>query len=154
VMATDGAYRTAGNADNYKKNIGAFVGQGKPAAITEFGCGTYTGAADNAANSLWIIDWVDGRPERLNGNYDRNESEQASYMLELLKIFEAEKVDAAFTTSFASYSLPHRKDPLRDLDIGSYGIVKVYQDKFGETYPDMPWEPKESFRVLANYFKA
>jgi hypothetical protein len=153
LIATDGAYRTAGNADNYERGIRSFVSQGKPAAITEFGCGAYTGAADNAANSIWIIDWVEGRPEKLNGKYSRNENEQACYMLELFKIFETEKVDAAFITSFAAYSLPHRKDPLRDLDMGSYGIVKVYEDKFGETYPDMPWEPKEAFRALANYFR-
>jgi len=84
----------------------------------------------------------------------RDENEQASYMLELLQIFEAEKVDAVFLTSFAAYNLPHREDPVYDLDVASYGIVKVYENKFGETYPDMPWEPKESFKAVAEYFQS
>lgn len=151
IIATDGAYRTAGNAANYEKLMEAFVSQGKPAAITEFGCGTYIGAAD-ATDSIWIVDWVDGKPDKLNGNYIRYEHEQAAYILELLQIFDAAKVDAAFLTSFAAYMSPHREDPVYDLDIASYGIVKVYENKFGETYPDMHWEPKESFKVIAEYF--
>jgi hypothetical protein len=31
--------------------------------------------------------------------------------------------------------------------------VKYYEGgKHGATYPDMPWEPKESFRAVADYY--
>lgn len=130
----------------------SFVSQGKPTAITEFGCGTYSGAGDKAGSGIWIVDWVDGRPHKLNGNYIRDEKEQAAYMLELLEVFDAEGVDAAFLTAFASYSFPHREDPAYDLDTASYGVVKVYEDKFGKTYPDMPWEPKAAFYAIAQYY--
>jgi hypothetical protein len=31
--------------------------------------------------------------------------------------------------------------------------VKYYEGgKHGTTYPDMPWEPKESFRAVADYY--
>jgi len=69
ILATDGAYRTAANAAYFEKGIQSFVNEGKPAAITEFGCGTYIGAADNAGHGIWIVDWVDGKPDKLNGIY-------------------------------------------------------------------------------------
>jgi hypothetical protein len=39
------------------------------------------------------------------------------------------------------------------LDLASYGIVKVYEDRFGDTYPDMRWEPKVAFSTLADYYR-
>ena len=39
-----------------------------------------------------------------------------------------------------------------DLDMGSSSLVKSYDGKHGTTYPDMPWEPKESFKAVAEYF--
>ncbi len=150
-IATDGGHRSAGIAPYFQKGIQALVSQGKPVAITEFGCCTYRGAADKGARADWIIEWVDGRAGYLNGIYVRDENEQAAYILELLEIFGAEKVDAVFVNTFARYDLPHREDPIKDLDLASGGIVKVYEDKFGETYPDMPWEPKAAFYTLAGY---
>ncbi len=35
----------------------------------------------------------------------------------------------------ACYYLPHREDPIKDLDLARGGIVKVYEDKPGKTYP-------------------
>ncbi len=54
--------------------------------------------------------------------------------------------------TFARYDLPHRDDPLEDFDMASYGVVKVLEDRTGETYPDMPWEPKAAFTTLADYY--
>jgi len=40
-----------------------------------------------------------------------------------------------------------------DPDIASYSLVKSYaDDKRGTSYPDMTWEPKESFRAVADYY--
>ena len=154
IIATDGAYRTSLNATNYQHNIRSFAGQGKPVAITEFGCATYKGAGSDAANSIWNVEWVNGKAYKLNGSFTRDEHAQASYMIELFNIFDEEKIDAAFVTSFAAYNLPHRDDPIFDLDVASYGIVKVYENTFGESYPDMKWEPKESFKALSKYFQS
>jgi hypothetical protein len=151
-IATDGGHRSADIAAYFQQGIRALVNQGKPVAITEFGCSTYRGAADKGARGDWIIEWVDGRANHLNGIYIRDENEQASYILELLEIFDTEKVDSAFVNTFARYDLPHQEDPLKDLDLASGGIVKVYKDRLGETYPDMPWEPKAAFKVLAEYY--
>jgi hypothetical protein len=67
--------------------------------------------------------------------------------------FDFISVDTAFVNTFAGYSLPHRSDPRQDLDMASYGVVKVLEGRLGYTYPDMAWEPKAAFTALANYYR-
>jgi hypothetical protein len=148
-------YRSAEVADQFAAGIRSLVAQGKPVAITEFGLATYKGAADKGARSGEIIVWDKDtvRALRLNGDYIRDEDEQATYVRELLEIFTEEGVDSAFVFTFVLYQLPHRADPRDDLDRASYGIVKVYEGRFGDTYPDMAWEPKAAFAILADYYR-
>lgn len=147
-------YRSIEVADRYPAAIRSLVAQGKPVAITEFGSATYTGAANKGARGGEVIVWDHEtvRALGLNGAYLRDEEEQARYIRELLEIFIEEGVDSAFVCTFVLYQLPHHTDPREDLDIGSYGIVKVYEDQRGETYPDMAWEPKAAFAVLADCY--
>jgi hypothetical protein len=147
-------YRSVEVADQFAAGIRSLVAQGKPVAITEFGCTTYKGAADKGARSGEIIVWDKDAiiPLRLDGDYIRDEAEQARYVRELLEIFTQAGVDSAFVFTFIQYPLPHRAGSRDDLDMASYGIVKVYEDRFGETYPDMTWEPKTAFTVLANSY--
>jgi hypothetical protein len=163
IISTDAAYRTKATAGHFRDNIRAFVAQGraqgKPVAITEFGCTTHRGAADGGGDSLVegaIIVWGDdARPVRLNGEYVRDEDEQATYLREVLDVFEAEGVDNAFVNTFARYDLPHRSDPREDFDMASFGVVKVLDGKGGargQRYPDMPWEPKAAFTTLADWY--
>jgi hypothetical protein len=73
----------------------------------------------------------------------------------LIEIFEAEGgVDSAFMYLFAAYELPHRGDPSSDLDMVSYGVVKVLEEREGRgvRYPDMRWEPKGAFMTLADCY--
>jgi len=142
-------------ADQFASGIRSLVAQGKPVAITEFGCTTYRGSADKGARGGEIIEWDKDtiKPLLLNGDYMRDEAEQATYLRELLEIFTAEGVDSAFVFTFALYQLPHRADPREDLDLASYGIVKVYEARFGDAYPDMAWEPKVAFTALANFYR-
>jgi hypothetical protein len=163
VIATDAAYRTTATAARFRENIRAFVAQGralgKPVAVTEFGCGAHRGAADLAGREGSNIVWGDdGRAVRPNGEFVRDEEEQATYLRESLEVFAAEGVDAAFVYTFARYDLPHREDPRVDLDMTSAGVVKVLDrqgtalDSRARRYPDMPWEPKTAFDVLADWF--
>lgn len=123
-------------------------------AITEFGCTTHRGAADLGGRGDSMVEWGDhGRPIRLNGNLTRDEDEQARYLRELLDIFNAEGVDGAFVNTFARYDLPHRSARDEDFDMASYGVVKVFEDRLGHSYPDMPWEPRAAFRTLADYYR-
>jgi hypothetical protein len=167
VIATDAGYRSIAVADRYREGIRALVARGialrKPVAITEFGCTTHRGAADLGGRGDTLIEWGDdGRPARLTGEYTRDESEQATYLRELLAIFDAEGVDAAFVNTFARYDLPHSGDSSEDFDMASYGVVKVFDVRqhhrpgllghHGRTYLDMPWEPKVAFTALADYY--
>lgn len=153
-IATDAGYRSVEIADRFRDLIRASVAQGKPVAITEFGCTTFRGAADLGGRGDSIVEWDEkGRPIRLKGDHVRDEQEQAAYLRELLDIFNEEGVDAVFVNTFARYDLPHRGDVREDFDMASYGIVKVLEDRKGRTYPDMPWEPKAAFAAVAGYYR-
>ena len=152
IVSVD-AHRSKEIVHAYQQGIRALVARGKPVAITEFGCTTYRGAADHGARGGEIVEYDGTTPVRLNGDYVRDEQEQATYLRELLDVFVAEGVDAAFACTFVCYGLPHRSDPRDDLDMASWGVVKVLEHRLGDTYPDMPWEPKAAFRTLAGYYR-
>ncbi|WP_067893592.1 hypothetical protein [Nocardia vaccinii] len=148
--------RTAEVADTFPEGVRALVAQAKPVAITGFGTATWRGAGKVAARSNEIVecDPHTGDPVRLDGDYLRDEAGQAAYLTELLDIFDTAGVDSTFVFLFALYSHPHRPggDPREDLDLASLGIVKVLEDRNGQTYPDMPWEPKAAFAAVAGYY--
>lgn len=146
------AYRSIAVAERYRDAIRVLVAQGKPVAITEFGCATFQGAADQGARGGMIVEYDNNTPIRLDADYIRDEAEQATYLRELLAVFTAEGVDTAFANTFASYHLPHRRDLRMDLDMASYGVVKVLEDRPGHAYPDMAWEPKAAFTALADFY--
>jgi hypothetical protein len=150
-------YRSVEVADRFADGVRTLVAQGKPVAITEFGTAAYRGAGDRGARCLEIIEYDNdtGAPIRLNGEYIRDETGQATYLRELLEIFDAGGVDSAFVFLFALDDFPHRPDgdPRDDLDLASPGIVKVLDNLHGDTYPDMPWEPKAAFTPLADYYR-
>lgn len=151
-------YRSAEIADRYAEGVRALVAQGKPVAITEFGTAAYRGAGDLGGRMMEVVenDKVAGAPVRLNGEYARDEAGQAAYLRELLEVFNAEGVDSAFVFIFALENFPHRPngDPRLDLDLASPSIVRVLEHGHGQTYPDLAWEPKLAFHLLAEYYAA
>ncbi|GLW22416.1 hypothetical protein DI270_034435 [Microbispora triticiradicis] len=50
-------------------------------------------------------------------------------------------MDTAFLFTYASYSYPHHSDPVHDLDLAAYGVVRCL--------PDGSREPKEAFHAYA-----
>jgi hypothetical protein len=156
VVSAD-LYRSAQVADQFREGVRTLVAQGKPVAITEFGAATYRGAGDRGAQGLEIVEYdkETRAPLRLNGLYIRDEAGQATYLREVLEIFQSEGVDSAFVFAFALHGYPHRPDgnPRDDLDLASYGIVKMLEDGHGETYPDLSWEPKAAFTALADFYR-
>ncbi|MFT7839781.1 hypothetical protein Q5530_26865 [Saccharothrix sp. BKS2] len=147
--------RSAEVADRFREGVHTLVASGKPVAITGFGTATWRGAGDVAPRSMEIVEHdAAGRPVGLNGDYLRDEPGQATYLRELLEVFDEEGVDSAFVHLFALYNFPHRPDdPRRDLDLASLGIVKVLEHGHGHTYPDMTWEPKAAFAALADHYR-
>jgi hypothetical protein len=150
-------YRSAEVADQFSAGLRALIAQGKPVAITEFGTAAYRGAGDRGARCMEIVEYDKDtrRPVRLNGEYVRDETGQATYLRELLEIFDAGGVDSAFVFLLALDGFPHRPDgdPRDDLDLASPAIVKILDNRHGDTYPDLPWEPKAAFTALAEYYR-
>ncbi len=142
------AYRSARNAESYRHELRQYSRHRKPVAVTEFGCCTYRGAAHRGAGGWMIID-EDGN---IDATCTRDENEQAVYLRELLQTFEDVAVDSAFWFTFAGYNFPHRPDPRHDLDMASFGLVKLLEGERGSSYPDMAWEPKKAFHALADLY--
>ncbi|MFD6273545.1 hypothetical protein [Nocardia asteroides] len=147
-------YRSAAVADRFADGVRDLVAQGKPLAVTEFGAATFRGAGDVGANGLDIVEYNPG-PVRLTADRTRDEAGQAAYLTELLTLFDEAGVDTAFVFLFALYDMPYRPDgdPRDDLDLASYGIVRVLEDRTGDTYPAMRWEPKAAFTAVADYYR-
>jgi hypothetical protein len=154
VVGVD-AYRDRHNADGYREELRRYCAHGKPVAVTEFGCCTFQGAAELGARGWLIVD-RHARPRRLDADYVRDEAEQAAYLRDLLGIFGQEGIDSAFWFTFACYAYADHSSACRsgryDLDLASYGVVRVLGSGVGTEYPDLPWEPKASFRALAEVY--
>ena len=148
IAAVD-AYRETGNAATFGSELRKHLGHGKPLAVTEYGCCGYAGAGDRGGTG-WAIIERDTDPPRLDGDYVRDEGEQVRYLRELNEVFAAEGVDLAFWFTFAGYGLVHDPRPRRDLDLASYGLVRLLPAGPGAGYQGLGWEPKLAFQALAD----
>lgn len=163
-------YRDAGSRPKFTRLLGSFFAHGKPVVITESGCCTYQGAADAGGRGWEIVDFSE-LPPRLNGDYIRDETEQAREVTDLISTFAEADVAGAFVFTFVAPLNPYCENPKYDLDMANYSLVRSYGNRLGEltvmlpdipwdtsrmgtTYPDMPWEPKESFRAVADTYAA
>lgn len=146
-------YRSMYNKSTYRQEIKKYAGLSKPVSIMEFGCCTYQGAADKGALGWAIVDWTKTRPE-LKGSFIRDEKEQADYLVDLLDIFQAEHIFAAFVFTFMTGNYIYDEDPRFDLDMASFGVVKVVSDRLKGFEQKMPWAPKLSFYRLGNFYES
>lgn len=145
-LSTSG-YRDEDNRDTYEDDIAQMQAVGKPVVISEFGCATFEGASDLGVLASNIIDWTVDPPE-IDGDYVRSESEQADTVLELLGIFEEKQLAGAFVYTFIE-DYTYSEDPTYDLDMASFGIVKVLPAGSRGSDETAYWEPKEAFSALA-----
>jgi hypothetical protein len=141
-------YRLKFNRRRYTQRLRRHTRRGTPVVITEFGCGTFAGAADRGPTSHAIVQHGLAGPTIPPG-YARSEREQAQYLAELLAVFDAVGVDGAFVFEFAEPYKPHSPDPRQDLDMSSYGIVKVLP---GAPTERLSWEPKAAFAEVARIY--
>ena len=160
VIATDAGYRDATNAASFHDVLRTQVAQGKPFAVTEFGCGAFRGAADLGSRGDGIIEWgEDARPVRMAEGTVRDEAEQAGYVREMLEMYDEAGVEAAFVYTFSRRDLPtlgdREREPERDFDAASFGIVRVLPPGVAKgRYADLGWEPKAAFDVVAEFGQA
>ncbi|MBV9335595.1 MAG: hypothetical protein JO243_06845 [Solirubrobacterales bacterium] len=150
-LASLDLYRDHTNRSSFDAPLRPALAYGKPVVISEVGLCTYRGA-EHAGGMGWAIIDHTSRPLQLNGEYKRDEELQASELIDMLERLDGRRVDGVFVMTFVSPLLTHREDPRHDLDMASYSLVKSYHDRNGTTYPDMPWEPKQSFNALARHF--
>jgi hypothetical protein len=153
-------YRQRLNRDSYGEQAREYLSHGKSVVIGEFGCCTFKGAEDLGGMGWNIIDFSKMPPE-LKGDYVYDQGTQARELAEELHMLDEAGVDGAFVFTFVTPAIetddPQIKKMLEqikfDPDICSYSLVKTCPaGKHGATYPEMPWEPKESFRAVADYY--
>ncbi len=164
--------------DQYIEMLQPSFAHGKPVVITEFGYRTYKGAdsstegmagdlidyrvnlsvimkyiANAALSSVFGMQLAPPRMPLKQGNWVRDEESQARELADQIRVLDGAGVEGAFIMTFISPTAPFSDDPQRDFDMNSYSLVKSYEGgKYGTTYPDMMWEPKESFRAVADYY--
>jgi hypothetical protein len=159
-------YREARTKDRYVEMLQPFLATGKPVIVTEFGMRTYHGAESSGALGFGITDttrlWLHTRPvigrlfrPRLNGEYQRDEAMQARELTDTLAELERSGVAGALLSTFVTPESHTDDDPRHDIDMDSMSLVKSLPGKHhGTAYPDMRWEPKESFKAVARHFAA
>ena len=166
-------YRTAKMGGRYLEMLAPSFKHGKPVVVTESGHMTIAGAGEEgmlksaAGLEASIIDEksrffhyrlpVLGRliKPRLNGSHVRDEKWQASILLETLQMLDNAGVDGVFVSMFLEQTKPYNDESRYDLDMASFSLVKYFEGgRRGMTYPEMPWEPKESFRAVAEYYSS
>ncbi len=158
-------YRDVRIKDRYVEMLGPLLASGKPVVVTELGMRAYQGAESSGTLGFGVVDSrtlilhrvpLVGRfvKPRLKGDHVRDEGLQARELLEVLAILEAAGVDGAFVCTFVEQLATYDADPKHDLDMSALSLVKSLGPGHGSTYPGMPWEPKESFKAVAGYFKS
>jgi hypothetical protein len=165
-------YRATKMEDRYIPMLEPSFKHGKPVVVTEFGYATTRGGIGDGGMLLssaglekGIINEVSqflhyrlpivGRfvKPHLNGTHVRDEPWQAAKLAETLELLDRAGVDGAFIMQFESQITPYSDDPRFDLDMASSSLVRYFEGgRKGSTYPDMRWEPKESFRAVADYY--
>ncbi len=161
-------YRAARIKDRYEEMLKPALETGKPVVITEVGVQTYEGAEVNGAGlggdiieeksrffhyKLPLLGRL-VRPKLKSGKHVRDEGLQARELVDQLTILDNAGVHGTFVSTFIEQTKPYDDDPRYDLDMGSLSLVRYHEGgkRHGKTYPDMPWEPKESFKAVAEYY--
>ena len=151
-------YRDKRSREIYPNLIQRYRALGKPVANMEVGCCTFRGAEDLGGRGFEIVDWST-TPPGLKGDYVYDQGTQAREVADLLRVNDEAGVDSVFVFTFEDQA--GLEDTNRrliqqlpfDFDIARYGLVKMHvEEQRGAVYPDMPWEPKESFRAVADYY--
>jgi hypothetical protein len=152
--------------DRYVDMLKPLFSSGKPVVVTGFGFGKTSAPPIGVASTLGNVNHMSQflhqlpvvgalfRP-RLNVINERDERAQAKRLVDTLSILDEAGVSGAFVSTFIFPLDPYSDVPRYDLDRESESLVRYYgKSKHGATYPGMMWEPKESFRVVAEYYKS
>jgi hypothetical protein len=82
----------------------------------------------------------------------RSEGAQAREIGQLFDLLHDEGVEGTYVFDFLAAGFPHRPEPEQDLDMASYGIVKVVSaDEPGRS---IEWERKEAFAEVSDRYRS
>ena len=150
--------------DKYVDLVKPLFAYGKPVINTGFGFSTTTAPANGVASTLGNVSGLSvllhQRPvigrfirPKLKVIDERSEALQAKRLTDNLELVDKAGFNGAFIDSFIFPIRPYSDTPKFDLDRESSSLVKYFdKGRHGMTYPDMTWEPKESFGAVAEYY--
>lgn len=140
-IVSSNLYKNQWNAPYYLEGLQKLKAHKKPVAITEFGVCAYKGASKLGGSAFDIVIY----PEKtIKEGIVRDEQEQANYLKELIELYIKEGIAAAFVFDFKEEWKVYSKDPRKDLDLSSFGIVQVMAD--GTAIP------KKAFSVVKQLY--
>lgn len=139
-------YRIGSDLAGYEQRLRDLIdATDKPVVITEFGCGAHLGAEQRGPGSFRIVKWF-AEPPRIKDGHVRDEQTQATYLGELIELYDRHDVHGCFVYTFSMHDFPHADDPGHDLDMAGFGVVKTSADDPAR------WEPKEAFHEVARRY--
>ncbi|MGW6279260.1 hypothetical protein [Kribbella sp. NPDC055071] len=145
-------YSYHANRADHTKELAPFRRWGKPILILEFGCCTFTGAAELGGMGWDIVDFSGDVPV-IPPQYVRNEQEQADHLAHMLDVFAGEGFLGASPYTFISPDAPHRPhDRPHDEDMAAYSLCKVLRVNDDDPASRYRWQPKKSFSSVANFY--
>jgi hypothetical protein len=150
--------------DRYIDMVKSLFAYGKLVINTGFGFKTtnapVVGMASTLGDSPYLAQYLHQLPvigrfvrPKLKVINERDEAMQAKRLTDNLKLLDKAGFSGTFIDTFIFPINPYSDTPKYDLDRASSSLVKYYEGgRHGTTYPDMTWEPKESFRAVADYY--
>ena len=141
------AYRDQNNETTLDDQLEGLRKYQKPIVVTEFGCCTYRGAAGKGGAGWTVVEGTEAEA-RIPDSVIRDEKEQVRYLHEMLNLYRRHAIEDVFWFTFASWNRPHGQAPHEDLDIASFGAVKL-SEIAGEPGAQR-WQPKAVFRAIAD----
>ncbi|WBQ05709.1 hypothetical protein [Kribbella sp. CA-293567] len=139
-------YRFGNDPAAYAARLDRLVAETtKPVVVTEFGCGSFAGADQRGPGSFLAVNWF-ANPPTIKPGHVRDEATQAAYLAELITLYAARGVHGCFVFTFSMADFPHSADPLLDLDLAGFGVVRISADDPGH------WLPKQAFAEVARLY--
>ncbi|WP_329790285.1 hypothetical protein V1227_40200 [Lentzea sp. DG1S-22] len=136
----------------YTADLDGYRRWGKPLMVLEYGCCTFTGAAE-AGGMGWDIVDHEADPPVVKPGFERDEREQADHVARMLRVFGAQPdVEGSHLYSVISPDSPHHptcRD--RDYDMASYSLLRTIRERFDDDNSPYRLEPKQSFHAFKRF---
>ncbi|GHH55753.1 abortive phage infection protein [Lentzea cavernae] len=145
-------YRHFETDTEYATDLERYRRWGKPLMVLEYGCCTFTGAAEAGGLGWDIVDW-EAVPPVIKPGYVRNEREQADHVARMLRVFAAQPdVEGSHLYSIIAPDSPHHPTS-RDLDydMASYSLLRTVRERFDDERSPYRLEPKKSFHAFQRF---